>query len=293
MNMKYNNKYPTTFYEAIRLLLIFFLIQLVITWSYTEIHSIITNKDYIYVFMNMSNFDILLYAFSLTIIQYLLLFIYVNRIHNIQLSDIISFSGFPVNILLPLIPIIIGIYIFSSEIKNIINYYIPIPELLSQIRPDIRKIRFINGSINFIISPLFEEIMFRGMILNGLISRYKPSKAILFSSFLFALFHVNPFRYINTFIWGVFFGYLFFKTRSLFLCVLTHMLVNILGSCFILLPEIPGFNSRIPSHSFQPLWLTLTGVTLFCAGLWILVKYFNRQDSIRKKIVEKIPQEAI
>jgi hypothetical protein len=69
------------------------------------------------------------------------------------------------------------------------------------------------------------------------------------------------------------------------------MFVNVLADLVFILPEITGFNSY--NHGLQPLWLTLAGGSLFCIGLWILVKFFNRQDSVRNKIVVKMPQEVI
>ena len=41
-----------------------------------------------------------------------------------------------------------------------------------------------------LVGPLFEEILFRGMILDGFLKRYSPWKSILWSSVIFCLFHI-------------------------------------------------------------------------------------------------------
>src|SRR5439155_700592 len=47
-----------------------------------------------------------------------------------------------------------------------------------------------------VLAPVCEEVAFRGFVLNGLCRRFRPWSAILLSSFLFALYHVNVFQFI-------------------------------------------------------------------------------------------------
>lgn len=87
-----------------------------------------------------------------------------------------------------------------------------------------------HGIIYFIgailIGPILEELVFRGTFLTGMLEKYTPQKAIILTSLLFALVHLQPFQIVPAFFWGLLFGYTFYKTRSIVLVILLHMTVN-------------------------------------------------------------------
>ena len=43
-----------------------------------------------------------------------------------------------------------------------------------------------------IAAPILEELIFRGIMLDGLLRIYSPTKAVIVSSLLFGLIHLNP-----------------------------------------------------------------------------------------------------
>ncbi|MGL4773218.1 MAG: lysostaphin resistance A-like protein [Clostridium sp.] len=77
-----------------------------------------------------------------------------------------------------------------------------------------------------VVAPIIEEIIFRGVVLGGLLNRYSPKKAIIISSLLFALMHMNIHQGINAFILGSLFGYIYYKTKSLYLTMFCHFVNN-------------------------------------------------------------------
>lgn len=87
-----------------------------------------------------------------------------------------------------------------------------------------------SGIVHFIgailLSPILEEVLFRGTILNGMLENYTSRKAILLSAAFFALFHGKLLQIIPAFFWGLLLGYIFYKTRSIVLSILLHMTVN-------------------------------------------------------------------
>lgn len=86
------------------------------------------------------------------------------------------------------------------------------------------------------ICPAFlEEFMMRGFLLNGLLNKYKPSLAIVLSAVIFGLFHGNVPQFINATIAGVITGVLYYKTRSLWLCIIEHAANNFLAF-FLIMP---------------------------------------------------------
>ncbi|MEJ6949958.1 CPBP family intramembrane glutamic endopeptidase [Natronospora cellulosivora (SeqCode)] len=80
--------------------------------------------------------------------------------------------------------------------------------------------------ISNIWAPVIEEILFRGIILKGLLKEYKVVYAIVFSSILFALVHFYPHQIIISFFAGLILGFIYYKTASLLSVILLHALYN-------------------------------------------------------------------
>ncbi|MGL5151770.1 MAG: lysostaphin resistance A-like protein [Clostridium sp.] len=86
------------------------------------------------------------------------------------------------------------------------------------------------------IAPIIEEIVLRGVILNGMLNKYSPKSAIIISALIFAVIHGNIHQGVNAFILGVLFGYIYYKTRSLYLTMFCHF-VNNSFAMFGIIPE--------------------------------------------------------
>ena len=80
-----------------------------------------------------------------------------------------------------------------------------------------------------LVGPICEEIIFRGIILKGLLKTYDYKKAILFSSVIFGVIHLVPIQVISAFFIGIILGYLYYKTRSLWLVSIIHVANNVIA----------------------------------------------------------------
>ncbi len=78
-----------------------------------------------------------------------------------------------------------------------------------------------------IAAPILEEILFRGIILKEFLKKQSTWKAIIFSSILFGLFHLNPVQVISSFIGGLFIGWILVKMKSLIYPIFLHLIVNL------------------------------------------------------------------
>ncbi|MCB0630668.1 MAG: CPBP family glutamic-type intramembrane protease [Saprospiraceae bacterium] len=83
-----------------------------------------------------------------------------------------------------------------------------------------------------VAAPIFEELLFRGIILDGFLKRYSVWKSILWSSFFFGLFHLNPWQFVTAMILGSFIGWVYHRTRSLLPCMAIHAFAN--GTSFLM-----------------------------------------------------------
>lgn len=77
-----------------------------------------------------------------------------------------------------------------------------------------------------LIGPICEEIVFRGIILEGLLKNYSHQKAVVFSAVIFGLIHLIPIQVINAFFMGIVLGWIYLKTRSLWVCIALHVINN-------------------------------------------------------------------
>jgi len=83
-----------------------------------------------------------------------------------------------------------------------------------------------------VAAPIFEELLFRGIILDGFLKQYSVWKSILWSSFFFGLFHLNPWQFVTAMVLGVFIGWIYHRTRSLLPCMAIHAFAN--GTSFLI-----------------------------------------------------------
>jgi membrane protease YdiL (CAAX protease family) len=75
-----------------------------------------------------------------------------------------------------------------------------------------------------------EEILFRGFVQNGLRRNWGPAKALIVSSVIFAVLHLDPWRILLTEAFGLIAGYLFLRTNSLYTSMAMHMVTNSISS---------------------------------------------------------------
>ena len=122
-----------------------------------------------------------------------------------------------------------------------------------------------------VIAPLLEELLFRGILLNGLLRAYAPWVAIAQSALLFGLIHFNPPQCLSAGLLGLLLGWLYYRTRSLGLCIALHVLNNGLGFAGIyLLPDAwqhaDTLAAMYPSPAHYAAAVGLSGVLLGAFG---------------------------
>ncbi|MEI8095489.1 MAG: CPBP family intramembrane glutamic endopeptidase [Spirochaetales bacterium] len=120
-----------------------------------------------------------------------------------------------------------------------------------------------------LVAPLTEESLFRGLMLPPLVRRYGSWAAVLWTSLLFGLMHLNPWQGVPAVFAGVYLGWLRLKTGGLAWPLAAHALFNGLPVVLALAGlVVAGYNT--PVASVEPplpaLWLA-GGLVSLAAGL--------------------------
>lgn len=81
-----------------------------------------------------------------------------------------------------------------------------------------------------LLGPIEEELTFRGVALASAEKAFPFWAANLFQALLFAIFHLNPIQGIYAFFVGLFLGYVYHRSGSIWISALLHMLYNAFGT---------------------------------------------------------------
>ncbi|EKD31851.1 MAG: hypothetical protein ACD_77C00233G0001 [uncultured bacterium] len=132
-----------------------------------------------------------------------------------------------------------------------------------------------------VFAPLFEEVLCRGIILRGLLHYYSPWKAIVWSSAMFAVMHLNPWQAIPAFLIGGLMGWIYYKTRSLWATIFIHFLNNSFSFAItVLFPELPDdvtYSSIIPGNYY---YITFIIALIFTVGaIYLMNKKYDKPVS--------------
>ncbi len=190
-------------------------------------------------------------------------------------QEVLTFRRFSPWLLPPLVLSMAGASIVLSEADNLLRSVLPMPAwIVALVEQSLLGGHSLLASwiLLVVIAPITEELLFRGLILNTLLRRYSPLVAILFSSLLFALMHMNPWQLAVAMVIGVLLGWLYVRTRSLWPCILGHAIMNSGPNLVGLLPwEIPGYTTALEGQvTHQPWWFDLLGVALLAIGVGLM-----------------------
>ena len=105
-----------------------------------------------------------------------------------------------------------------------------------------------------IIGPIFEEIIFRKLLIDRTI-KYGAKVSILLSALLFGLFHGNLNQFFYAFLLGGFFAYIYIKTGKIKYTMILHIIVNLMGSVVSLF--VMSSVENLISGPIQPLDLVI------------------------------------
>lgn len=140
-----------------------------------------------------------------------------------------------------------------------------------------------------ILGPIFEELLFRRLILPRLLP-YGELLAVVLSGLLFGLLHGNFQQFFYAFFVGCVLGFVYLKTGKLRHTILMHMALNFTGSFIPLLLQRQSATDGALSASINP-WVLINGLfslallVLCFAGIWLF--FLNLKKFKLEKVGER------
>jgi len=210
------------------------------------------------------------------VLAFLLLYEWMKRKYQFSLREMFSLKGNRINQFIAAGIIIIGSSIVLSELMNYVMVLLPVDDNWVYQFEIMSGLHF-NPIVAFlsvvIIAPIYEEVIFRRLILRGYLKHYSPVAAILLSAFIFGAIHMNMWQFVYGFLAGLIFGYIYYRTGSLVLCIFAHALNNGIDKIAMVLNiQVEGYTVASQTVSHQPVWFTAIGVFMLVVGIF----YFNR-----------------
>ena len=185
---------------------------------------------------------------------------------------------------------------------SVISLLPPMPEWLESMLKSVTQGNFL---LNFlcvsIFAPFFEEWLCRGMVLRGLLNYehknkagetvrgLKPVWAIIISAAFFALIHFNSWQGIAAFAMGLVFGYVYYRTGSVWLTMLMHFTNNtfaLILSNVDSLKDIESLGDVLPAPLFWAILAFCTAFIVYFVYKFLAIKPLSSQGSCAELVSE-------
>ena len=129
-----------------------------------------------------------------------------------------------------------------------------------------------------ILSPIIEEILFRGVMLNKL-RTYGDKIAIITTALLFGLFHENFSQFFYAVGLGVVFAYVTLKTGTIKYSIGLHIMINMMGSVI---------GTKVLSSNTATMIFGIVVWVFVIAGLILFIKDFKKMSLLPGEVtIEK------
>lgn len=212
-------KYYPTILGAIHLIVLYTFIQTIVDFPLALL-DYYNGTDYLY-----NPIKKILLGVGSTIF----IFYYAYRRAAVPIKELFPSKSFNVLIVIPVLFFLWAAQNLIGEVNIALDKVLPPPAWFWEMFNKIFESDYgIYGAILkvVIMAPLIEELIFRGVIMHGLMRNYSKFTAVFVSALMFALFHLNPWQFPATFVLGLLLGILMLRTRNIYLCIMGHAINN-------------------------------------------------------------------
>lgn len=137
-----------------------------------------------------------------------------------------------------------------------------------------------------ILAPIVEEGIFRGAIERKLLERdWNPWWAIVISALIFAIAHFNMTQGLMALMMGLLFGWVYYRTRNIWLCVFGHALNNTTSSILDIIfdnnfVDVDMTASQEPASLLVNILVLVGGIALFILGIYLIDRQQKKNELV-------------
>jgi hypothetical protein len=277
--LKGRSKYYPTALESIHLLVLYIVLQTLVDFP-------LAMYDYHHDSNWLSHPWI---SFGSTVLITGFIFIYGFRKAQNTFREVFALKLFNPLIIIPVILMLPAMQYLVGLLNARVDELLPAPpwfwELFERIFDN--RFGFWGAALKVVvIAPIIEEVLFRGIIMHGLMRNYRSWYAVLLSGILFSVFHLNPWQMTYTFFLGLLLGWIMVRTRSLPLAILVHALNNLLVLLSI------TFEDQLAEHAISTLsneqYLYISALAIASSLLLIIAITLKKgKAEAKNKITDK------
>ena len=216
---KIHQKYYPTVLQAVHLIILYIFIQTIVDFPLALL-DYYNGTDYLYHPIK---------KIALGIGSTLFILIYGFRKSKAPFLNVFPLKKFNPLILIPIITFLWAAHNLLEIVGFWMEEVLPAPDWFWELFRKIFDSDFGWWGAFFkvaVIAPVVEELIFRGLILQGFRRNYNGFIAVLMSALLFALFHLNPWQFPTTFILGLLLGWIMLRTNNILLAIIGHSINN-------------------------------------------------------------------
>jgi hypothetical protein len=163
--------------------------------------------------------------------------------------------------------LLLGIPLVSIGAAGFYAVYLPVswvwPALVTVLLKDVPELiiwsrapaEIVSNTLNIglmiVVAPIVEEIMFRGFLLNRWWEKYGREKAIILSSLIFGVMHLE---FIGGIVFGLVLSRIYVKTRSLIGPIVIHMSNNAVVVLLVIAESMTTDGPAFTLHEFESYW---------------------------------------
>ena len=228
----------------------------------------------------INNIVVQVFTVMLAQIGFLIVYFVYNRDINYKVASKINFNIGWKNALLCVLIAVIGVFGINPLISSIDGFLVDIGYNLAGSLPlpmDNFGWLILNIILLAGVPAILEELIFRGVILNGY-KKLGAVPAMVITSLLFALIHGSVQQFVFPFLFGLILSFAALKTGT----VLAPIIIHFVNNALVVILNYVNFSFEIAIPTWALLLIGLATTAAAFVIIWLLGKLFKNVD---KKIV--------
>ena len=168
--------------------------------------------------------------------------------------------------------------VFQSTIKNLKEFFDNLENSSLKIISAYSTIEFVVVVLVICLTPaICEEMLFRGFVFSNILKVARLPIGIFLTSFLFAIYHFQPFNLIPLTILGAFIAFVVYYSNSIYLGMMVHFLNNFFATFYLYKYGKQDFETPNLTNSemLNTAFALIVSAILFLIVMYLIYRFRN------------------